>query len=99
MARLADKVAIITGAGQGIGLAYAQRFLDEGAKVVVAEINEDRAQAGMAALAGRGDAVFVPTDAGDYVVLLVRAAADDPWRAERITLAAPATPSPSAAGP
>ena len=45
MGRLQDKVAIITGAGQGIGLAYAQRFLDEGAKVVVAEINEERARA------------------------------------------------------
>ena len=62
MGRLNDKVAIITGAGQGIGLAYAQRFLDEGAKVVVAEINEERAEAGMKTLAGRGDAVFVPTD-------------------------------------
>ena len=45
MGRLQDKVAIITGAGQGIGLAYAERFLDEGAKVVVAEINEERARA------------------------------------------------------
>src|SRR5215471_571839 len=65
MGRLADKVAIITGAGQGIGLAYAQRFLDEGAKVVVAEINEERAQAGMATLAGKGDAIFVQTDISD----------------------------------
>ena len=40
MGRLQDKVAIITGAGQGIGLAYAERFLAEGAKVVVAEIND-----------------------------------------------------------
>ena len=45
MGRLQDKVAIITGAGQGIGLAYAERFLAEGAKVVVAEINEERAAA------------------------------------------------------
>ena len=44
MGRLQDKVAIITGAGQGIGLAYAERFLAEGAKVVVAEINDERAQ-------------------------------------------------------
>jgi len=65
MGRLAEKVAIITGAGQGIGLAYAQRFLDEGAKVVVAEINEERAQAAMATLAGKGDAIFVPTDIAD----------------------------------
>ena len=46
MGRLEGKVAIITGAGQGIGLAYASRFLDEGAKVVVAEVNEERAAAG-----------------------------------------------------
>ena len=45
MGRLEDKVAIITGAGQGIGLAYAERFLAEGAKVVVAEIVEERAAA------------------------------------------------------
>jgi 3-oxoacyl-[acyl-carrier protein] reductase len=60
--RLNDKVAIITGAGQGIGLAYAQRFLDEGAKVVVAEINEERAEAAMLTLAGKGDAINVATD-------------------------------------
>ena len=44
--RLEDKVAIITGAGQGIGLAYAERFLAEGAKVVVAEVVEERAAGG-----------------------------------------------------
>jgi 3-oxoacyl-[acyl-carrier protein] reductase len=65
MARLQDKVAIITGAGQGIGLAYAERFLAEGAKVVVAEINEDRAAGAMQHLAGKGDAIFVPTDISD----------------------------------
>ena len=65
MGRLQDKVAIITGAGQGIGLAYAQRFLQEGAKVVVAEINEERAKAGMATLQGKGDAIFVQTDISD----------------------------------
>ena len=39
--RLQDKVAVITGGGQGIGRAYANRFAREGAKVVVAEINEE----------------------------------------------------------
>ncbi len=39
--RLQDKVAIITGAGQGIGRAYANRFAREGAKVAIAEINEE----------------------------------------------------------
>ena len=62
MGRLQDKVAIITGAGQGIGLAYAERFLAEGAKVVVAEINEERAASAMARLEGQGDAIFVLTD-------------------------------------
>jgi 3-oxoacyl-[acyl-carrier protein] reductase len=41
--RLKDKVAIITGAGQGIGRAYALRFAWEGAHVVVADIQEDKA--------------------------------------------------------
>ena len=65
MGRLDDKVAIITGEGQGIGLAYATRFLDEGAKVVVAEVNPERAQAGMAALEGHGEALLVETDISD----------------------------------
>jgi 3-oxoacyl-[acyl-carrier protein] reductase len=63
--RLDGKVAVITGAGQGIGLGYAKRFLDEGAKVVVAELDEGRADEGMKELAGKGDAVFVQTDISD----------------------------------
>jgi 3-oxoacyl-[acyl-carrier protein] reductase len=65
MGRLDGRIAIITGAGQGIGLAYAERFLAEGAKVVVAELVEERAADAMRALAGKGDAVFVPTDISD----------------------------------
>jgi 3-oxoacyl-[acyl-carrier protein] reductase len=62
MGRLQDKVAVITGAGQGIGLAYAERFLAEGAKVVVAEINPERAETAMKQLDGQGEVRFVPTD-------------------------------------
>jgi NAD(P)-dependent dehydrogenase (short-subunit alcohol dehydrogenase family) len=40
MGRLDDKVAIITGAASGIGLATARRFRAEGAKVVVADLND-----------------------------------------------------------
>lgn len=65
MGRLQDKVAVITGAGQGIGLAYAERFLAEGAKVVVAEINEDRAETAMKQLDGKGEVCFVRTDISD----------------------------------
>jgi len=39
--RLKDKVAIITGGGVGMGRASVLRFLEEGAKVVVADINEE----------------------------------------------------------
>jgi 3-oxoacyl-[acyl-carrier protein] reductase len=42
--RLKDKVAIITGGGQGLGRAYALRFCKEGAKVVIPEINFENAK-------------------------------------------------------
>ena len=58
--RLKDKVAIITGAGQGIGEAYARRFAQEGAKVVVADINEEKGRAVAASIGG--DAVFERVD-------------------------------------
>lgn len=42
--RLKDKVAIITGSGQGLGRAYAFAYGKEGAKVVIAEINLENAE-------------------------------------------------------
>ena len=43
--RLAGKPALITGAGSGLGRATAQLFAQEGARVVVADISQRRAQA------------------------------------------------------
>lgn len=40
--RIQDKIAIITGAGSGIGEATAIKFAQEGAKVVIAEINSKK---------------------------------------------------------
>lgn len=40
--KLQDRIAVVTGAAQGIGRACAERFLVEGAKVVIADINELR---------------------------------------------------------
>ena len=44
--KIKDKVAIITGAARGIGKAIAERYVKEGAKVVIADLNEPGAKAG-----------------------------------------------------
>jgi NAD(P)-dependent dehydrogenase (short-subunit alcohol dehydrogenase family) len=68
--RLQGKVAVITGAGSGIGRATAERFAEEGAKVVVAEINPEFGEAAAQsarAVAGNsgGDAQFIHCDITD----------------------------------
>jgi len=57
--RLHDRVAIVTGAARGIGLACAQRFAAEGANVVLADCNADAGAEAAAAIAG---AAFVAAD-------------------------------------
>jgi NAD(P)-dependent dehydrogenase (short-subunit alcohol dehydrogenase family) len=63
--RLENKVAVITGGASGMGLASVMRFLDEGARVVIADFN---AETGMAAVTAaeesgyRGSVSFIQTD-------------------------------------
>lgn len=66
---LQGKVAIITGAAYGIGFAVAQRFVDEGATVVVADIKGGDAAA--AKLQGRAVAIEVDVTSDDSVAALV----------------------------
>ncbi|MBN1849388.1 MAG: glucose 1-dehydrogenase [Deltaproteobacteria bacterium] len=63
MKKLQDKVAIITGAGSGIGAASAYLFAREGAKVVVADLNQDTGREVMRKITeAGGTAVFIQTD-------------------------------------
>lgn len=62
---LAGRAALITGAGQGLGLAIAQEFAVHGAGVLIADIDEDRAREAAVNLHERGfEAQFTRCDVG-----------------------------------
>lgn len=71
--RLADKVAIVTGAASGIGRAIARRFAEEGAKVMLADLRYDPHEGGrptrdLIREAG-GEAAFVEADVSDWAAV------------------------------
>ncbi len=66
--RFEGKVALITGAGNGIGLAIAHAFAAEGARVIVAEINAAAGERAAAELVASGaQALAVATDVADEI--------------------------------
>ena len=64
MERLQDRVAVITGAGSGIGLATARRFAAEGAQIVAVDLNEEAGKAAADEVGGEFVAVDVADEAG-----------------------------------
>ena len=66
MSELAGRVVIVTGAGQGIGRVYAQRFAEAGAIPVVAEIDAQNAERVCAEITAKGHTAYaVPTDVAE----------------------------------
>ena len=64
--RLENKVALVTGAAGGIGLACAERFASEGAKVVLSDVNQAAGEEAAERIqADGGEALFVACDVGD----------------------------------
>ena len=74
---LDGQTAVITGAAQGIGFSIAQLFVDEGARVVIGDVNAEAAEKAAADLGGEGTALGVGcdvTDSSDVDALLAAAA-------------------------
>jgi NAD(P)-dependent dehydrogenase (short-subunit alcohol dehydrogenase family) len=63
--RIQGKVAVVTGGCSGIGLATVQRFVEEGAKVVIGDIDEQRGHELVGQLGGTDLATYVQVDVTD----------------------------------
>jgi NAD(P)-dependent dehydrogenase (short-subunit alcohol dehydrogenase family) len=62
---LDNKVAVVTGGAKGIGYAIARRFLEEGARVVIADVDDEAGPRAVAELDGIGRIRYVECDVGE----------------------------------
>ena len=74
--RLQDKIAVITGGARGIGRAIAQRYADEGARVVVADLLLEEAKRTAAAIGREAIAVAVDVSRRQSIEEMARTVAD-----------------------
>ena len=64
--KLADKVAIVTGGGRGIGAGISKRLAEEGAKVVIAQRDDESAGATIEQIMSKGgEALYIQTDVSE----------------------------------
>src|SRR4029078_1683619 len=66
METISGKVAVVTGGASGIGRGIVHALLDEGAKVVIADVEAAVLHETVTTLADRGDVTGVHTDVSDY---------------------------------
>lgn len=76
MGRVENKVALITGGASGLGLASARRLAEEGATVVIADINREQGEAAAADIPGARFEVLDVTGEANWIALVDKVVAD-----------------------
>jgi 3(or 17)beta-hydroxysteroid dehydrogenase len=76
MGRVANKVAIITGGASGLGLASARRLAEEGASVVIADINQELGEAAASDIAGARFELLDVSSEANWIALVDKVVAD-----------------------